>query len=94
MADLKKNIDWKTDVVLFLWVSTTPQRRQKVISRSRQGKPEISQQSYFVHHNFSSNCCESSRFQNHSNYFNVFYFKNDVKFFFSEGYIMKLHKSL
>lgn len=38
--------------------------------QAMEGKTEISQQSYFVHHNFNSNCgSESSRFQNHSNYF-------------------------
>jgi len=57
------------------------------------GKSEIPQQSYFVHHNFNVNCSESSRFQNHGNYFNIFHFKNYV-FFISERYIMKLHKSL
>lgn len=56
------------------------------------GKTEIPQQSYFVLPNLNINCFESSRFQNH--YFNIFHVKNDVKFFISERYIMKLHKPL
>jgi len=40
------------------------------------GKTEIPQQSYFVQHNFNVNCSESSSFQNHTKYFNIFRFKN------------------